>query len=94
MANKDGFEPGQTLSFEDLLAMRAIAARPVGGLVAKLHPHESVVGDAGNVPQTPEVITMMPKAEVIGWLKAHGVEKPEGKVGDLRKQLIAIMFVE
>lgn len=86
MANNDGFEPGQTLSFDDLLAMRH-----AGGVIAKLHPHESVTGD---VPQTPEVITMMTKAEVVGWLKAHGVENPEGKVGDLRKQLTAIMFVE
>lgn len=72
--NKDGFEPGQDLTFEQILAMRGQAERPA--------------------PITREDIAKMPKAEVIEYLAAHGVDAPEGKLDDLRAQLVAIMFIE
>lgn len=43
---------------------------------------------------TREDVAKMPKAEVIEWLEAHGVEKPDGPLTDLRAKLTAIMFVE
>lgn len=41
-----------------------------------------------------EAIAKMPKDEVIDWLKAHGIEAPQGSVADLRNALIAVMFVD
>lgn len=44
-------------------------------------------------PITPDTIAKMKKAEVIELLEAHGAEA-DGTVAELRKTLIAIMFVE
>lgn len=41
-----------------------------------------------------EDIDKMPKAEVVEWLEAHGVEEAEGKVGDLRAMLIQTLFAD
>lgn len=39
-------------------------------------------------------IDSMKKVEVVEMLEAHGVENPQGKVGELREVLRTIMFVE
>lgn len=56
-------------------------------------PPAGLLEGAGALP-TRESIAKMPKAEVIEWLEAHGVEKPQGPVADLRAKLTGIMFVE
>jgi hypothetical protein len=76
--NKDGFEPGQDLSFADLMAMRA--QKPNAAAPKQL--------------PTREEIAKMPKADLIEWLAAHGADNPEGKVSELREQLTAIMYAD
>lgn len=56
-------------------------------------PKDEPSGNPDNVP-TREDIAKMPKSEVVEWLEAHGVEKPEGKLADLRADLIRMMFVD
>lgn len=43
---------------------------------------------------TRESIAAMPKAELVEWLQAHGVDAPKGTVPELRAALTAIMFVD
>lgn len=50
-------------------------------------------GQARDLP-TADDIAKMPKAELVEWLKAHGVDAPEGKVAELREVLTKIMFVD
>lgn len=73
--NKDGFAPGQDLSFADLMAMRAAKAA------------------APAVPSREE-IESMERDEVIGHLKASGVDDPKGKIADLRNRLVAMLHGE
>jgi|AACY02.3.fsa_nt_gi hypothetical protein len=75
MPNKDGFEPGQDLTFADLLTMRGgkVEAKPA-------------------VPQSPDEIDDMKKAEVKEWLDAHGADT-SGNVGEMRDRLKSVMFV-
>lgn len=58
---------------------------------ARFDPNRSD-DDAAKPLPTREDIAKMPKAEVVSWLKGHGVEAPEGGVAELREQLTAIMF--
>lgn len=55
-------------------------------------PQVHAAPDHGGIPSKSD-IARMPKAEVIEWLEAHGVENPDGKVGFLRDKLTQIMFV-
>lgn len=74
MPNEDGFEPGQPVTFEQIMQARGrteTAALP-----------------------TRDEIASMPKAEVVDWLQAHGVDEPKGKVSDLREELTRIMYME
>ncbi|KIC12863.1 hypothetical protein RA19_00200 [Leisingera sp. ANG-M1] len=49
-------------------------------------------GVAEQEPQSREEIAKLPKPAVVKWLKARGVEKPEGSVAELRDQLAELMF--
>lgn len=49
--------------------------------------------ETGAIP-TRSDIAQMKKADVIGWLEAHGVEAPDGKLPDLKAKLVEIMFLE
>lgn len=49
--------------------------------------------EVGGIPTRSEIATM-PKAQVIEWLEAHGVEAPEGKLADLKAALVKILYVE
>jgi hypothetical protein len=69
--NRDGFEPGQELSFQDLAAMRSKSA---------------------SKPNTLEELATLKKGELEALLRAEGIDKPEGKVEELREQLTAILF--
>ena len=60
---------------------------------ARFDPNRSDEDGAKPLP-TREEVAKMPKAEVVSWLKAHGVKAPEGGVSELREQLTAIMFVD
>lgn len=61
---------------------------------ARFAPKEAQPVEAKpEVIPTRESIATMPKAEVVEWLDAHGVEGAKGKVADLRKTLTEIMFV-
>lgn len=73
--NKDGFAPGQAVSFEEMV--KANASRKA----------------VKSEPITRESIAKMSKSDVADLLKMHGVESPDGKVADLRADLIAIMFM-
>lgn len=77
--NNDGFEAGQELTFDQLLAMRGKATKP--------EPEPE------GIP-TKTDIARMPKAELVEWLEAHGVEAPEGTAAELREKLTAIMFAD
>lgn len=44
--------------------------------------------------ETPEDIDKLNKPDVIEYLAAHGVKDAEGKVGELREQLKALMFTD
>lgn len=45
------------------------------------------------IPSKSDIATMK-KADVVEWLEAHGVDAPDGKVLDLRKQLTQIMWAD
>ncbi len=60
---------------------------------ARFEPNRSDEDGANPLP-TREDIAKMAKAEVVSWLKAHGVEAPDGGVAELREQLTAITFAE
>lgn len=74
MPNEDGFEPGQFVTFEEIMAARQ-----------KVY--------AGSLPTREEIATMK-KADVVDWLKAHGVDDPTGSIAKLREKLTAIMYME
>lgn len=45
------------------------------------------------IPETPEDIDALDRDAVVALLKSHGVEKPKGKIDDLKDDLKKIMFV-
>ncbi len=81
--NADGFVPGQTVSFEEIKA--AEYAR-------RQKPAEDAGSAEPNIPETPEDIDALERDDVIALLKGHGVEKPKGKIGNLKADLKKIMF--
>lgn len=65
------------------------------GVVVDSDDQNSGSGDDQKAPDlTLQSINDMKKAEIIEALEAHGVEKPEGLVDDLREQLKKIVFVD
>lgn len=76
--NKDGFEAGADLNFDDLLNLRAKGKQ----------------APASSIPESPEDIAGMAKAEVRELLEAHGVEVEKGAtVSKMRDMLVEVMFV-
>lgn len=73
--NKDGFEPGQNLSFNDILAMRSKA------------------GAVDTLPESPEDVDAMKKADVKAHLEAHEAETG-GTVVEMRDRLKSVLFLE
>ena len=82
--NDDGFEPGQPVTFDQI--QRAEAKRRMGA-PKRENPDPKI-------PVTPEGIEKLKKPDLIELLKAHGVEKPEGKVDDMKARLKSVMFVD
>jgi len=56
-------------------------------------PRANSAPAASGIPSRSEIATM-PKAQVVEWLEAHGVDAPEGKLPDLKAALVKILYVE
>lgn len=49
--------------------------------------------EAKGIPSKTD-IARMPKAELVEWIEAHGVENPEGTVADLREKLTRMIYTD
>jgi len=80
--NDDGLEAGKSVTFEQI--QQAEAKRRM--IATKANDQKP------KIPENPEDIDELKKADLVELLKAHGDDKPEGKVSELKAQLKAVMF--
>lgn len=79
MPNQDGFEPGQDVSFSEIVLLNKKPASQ----------------DEDESPEaiTRDSIAAMKKGDVRELLEAHGAST-EGGVAEMRERLVEVMFVE